>query len=179
MTNPYLGEIRFFAGNFAPRGNAYCSGQLMSIQQNAALFSLLGTFYGGNGTTTFGLPDLRGRLPIGQGQGPGLSAYTIGQSVGTETVAITQQTTPAHNHMAAVTTTVGTVTSPVNQIPAALPTPTFSQFWVSDANKTGNALPLSPTALGTFGGNQPHENRMPLLALSAIVALVGVFPSRN
>jgi microcystin-dependent protein len=179
MTQPYLGEIRLFAGNFAPRTNAYCAGQLMSIQQNSALFSLLGTYYGGNGTTNFALPDLRGRLPVGQGQGPGLSNYTIGQPFGTETVTITQQTTPTHNHLVMVSTANDTLTAPQNNVPGTLQSPPWTSFWVKDANKTGNPIPLANGALSFTGGSQPHNNIMQIMAVSVIIALQGVFPSRN
>lgn len=179
MTSPYLGEIRMFAGNFAPRSNAYCAGQTLAIAQNSALFSLLGTYYGGNGTSTFNLPDLRGRMPLGMGQGPGLSNYTIGEQTGTESVTLSVAQLPMHNHLPTATNVAtGTVPSPAGRIPAALTTP-FTKFWVQDANKTGSPLPLSPTALHTQGGSQPHENRMPIIAISIIIALQGIFPSRN
>lgn len=177
MTQPYLGEVRMFAGNFAPRNNAYCSGQIMSIQQNAALFSLLGTYYGGNGTTTFGLPDLRGRIPVSQGQGPGLSNYVIGQQGGTETVTITQQTLPQHNHMMVVSNAVPTTAAPSGNMPAQMSTP-INNFWVPNTKQTTSDL-LNAQFLTMVGGNQPHENRMPAMAISMIIALAGVFPSRN
>jgi microcystin-dependent protein len=179
MSEPYLGEIRMFAGNFAPKSNAYCAGQLMSITQNSALFSLLGTYYGGNGTTTFALPDLRGRMPICMGQGPGLSNYTIGQPVGSESVMITPAQLPMHTHTPVATTVAGGSITPGGMIPAALPAPPWTSYWVKDANKTGSPLAMAPTAVGTIGGSQPHENRMPLLAISIIIALLGIFPSRN
>ena len=178
MSTPYLGQVYLFAGNFAPRNYAYCSGQLMNISQNSALFSLLGTYYGGNGTSTFGLPDLRGRIPVGQGQGPGLSNYTMGQQFGTENVTITQQTLPAHNHMLTVTNLAAGAATPVNHIPAAVTSP-FLEMWVSDANKTGNPIAMLPTALSQAGSSQPHNNVMPILAISMVIALQGIFPSRN
>jgi microcystin-dependent protein len=178
MSQPYLGEIRFFGGNFAPRNNALAAGQILSIQQNTALFSLLGTFYGGNGTTTFALPDLRGRLPIGQGQGPGLTDYTIGESLGTESVTITQQTTPSHTHSFHMTNVAATNPTPAGNLPATLLAP-FTGFYVKDANKTGNPVTYSPQMVQTSGGSQPHENRMPAMAITIIIALAGIFPSRN
>lgn len=179
MSQPYLGEIRLFGGNFAPRTNAMCAGQLLPIAQNTALFSLLGTYYGGNGTTNFGLPDLRGRLPVGMGQGPGLSNYEIGEQIGSETVTITTQTTPAHTHFVSVSSQTATVSSPVNAYPSALANPPWTKYWVPDASKTGNPLPMSANALSMIGGSQPHNNLMPILAVTAIIALQGIFPSRN
>ena len=178
MSQPYLGEIRLFGGNFAPRNNAYCAGQLLSIQQNTALFSLLGTFYGGNGTSTFALPDLRGRLPVSQGQAPGLSAYTIGEATGTEAVTITQQTTPLHNHSLHVTNIASTNPVPGANLPATLATP-FTGFYVKDANKTGSPITYNPLMVALDGGSLPHENRMQAMAISIIIALQGIFPSRN
>ena len=178
MSEPYLGEIRLFAGNFAPRYNALCNGQTMSIAQNSALFSLLGTYYGGNGTTTFNLPNLQGRLPLGQGQAPGLSNYTIGETIGTESVTLTTGQMPAHTHLLLPQSGNATQNLPGGQYPSALQAP-FKGFYVKDANKTGNPISLNPNALQNVGGNQPHENRMPAMAISVIIALQGVFPSRN
>ncbi len=178
MTQPYLGEVRMFAGNFAPKHNAYCNGQLISIQQNAALFSLLGTYYGGNGTTTFGLPDLRGRIGVCMGQGNGLSNYVIGQQGGTESVTITQQTTPQHNHMMVVSNAVPTSPAALNDMPAQVAAP-INNFWVPNGKQTGTADQLNANFLGMTGGSLPHENRMPALAISMIIALSGIFPSRN
>ena len=178
MTEPYLGEIRLFAGNFAPTGNAYCAGQLLSIQQNSALFSLLGTTYGGNGTTNFALPDLQGRLPVCYGQGPGLTNYPIGTKTGSESVTLLVTQSPAHTHMPIASLTPAAAETPAGGIPATLQTP-FKGFYVQDSKKTGNPIALSPTAVQQTGGSQPHENRMPALAISIIIALQGIFPSRN
>ena len=178
MTTPYLGEIRLFAGNFAPSQNAMCAGQLMSIQQNTALFSLLGTFYGGNGTTNFALPDLQGRLPICFGQGNGLTNYQIGTKTGTENVTLLITQIPSHTHTPIASTTAAAAPSPASAIPAALQSP-FTGFYVQDGKKTGNPIAMAATAIEPVGGNQPHENRMPALAISIIIALSGVFPSRN
>ena len=167
MTEPFLGTIVLFAGNFAPRGWAMCNGQILSISQNTALFSILGTTYGGNGVTTFALPDLRGRAPIGFNQGPGLSNHQLGEEGGTETVTLTVGEIPAHQH--------------------AQPASNAEQ----DTNRPGNAVPakggvyagatdgttLDPTT--SAGGNQPHDNRPPYLAINYIIALEGIFPSRN
>ena len=178
MSQPYLGEIRLFGGNFAPRNNAYCSGQLMNIAQNAALFSLLGTTYGGNGVQTFALPDLRSRLPVSMGQGPGLSNYTIGEAIGTESVTITLSTLPLHSHSPVATTTAANSPTPGGTLPAALAAP-FTKFWINDADKTGSPVAFSSAAVGNTGGNLSHENRMPAMAISIIIALSGIFPSRN
>lgn len=151
MSQPYLGEIRMFAGSFAPRSNAYCNGQLMNITQNTALFSLLGTYYGGNGQTTFCLPDFQGRLPVCMGQGTGLSSYNIGQTVGTESVTLQTTQIPAHTHLAIASTTNAASTMPGGQIPATLEVP-FKGFYVQDAKKTGNPVALKATALQQAGG---------------------------
>jgi microcystin-dependent protein len=178
MSQPFLGEIRLFAGNFAPRNNALCAGQLLSIQQNSALFSLLGTFYGGNGTTNFALPDLRGRLPLNQGSGPGLTPRVIGEASGTEAVTVLQTTAPSHTHSFHMTNIAATNPVPGANLPATLVAP-FTGFYVKDANKTGNPIAYSPLMVGMMGGSQGHENRMPSMALSIIIALQGIFPSRN
>jgi microcystin-dependent protein len=178
MSEPYLGEIRMFAGNFAPRGNAYCSGQLLSIAQNSALFSLLGVAYGGDGQTTFGLPDLRGRLPVCVGQGPGLSDYDIGQQAGTESVTLTTAQMPMHNHLMAVSSNAADHPTPTGNMPAALNAP-YRGLWVNPAKATGTPLQMNANALTSVGGGQPHENRMPAVAISMIIALNGIFPSRN
>ena len=172
MSNPYIGEIRLFAGNFAPVGFAFCNGQLLAISENSALFALIGTIYGGDGQTTFALPDLRGRLPMHQGTGPGLTTRVIGQQFGTETVTLTTAQIPAHSHPVLCSS------APSSAGPAGA-------FWAqttgvsgfgpsSSANTTMNAATIT-----TSGGSQPHENLMPLLAVNFIISLFGVFPSRN
>jgi microcystin-dependent protein len=178
MSEPYLGEIRLFAGNFAPVGNAYCAGQLLSVAQNSALFSLLGTFYGGNGQTNFALPDLQGRLPVCYGQGNGLTNYPIGAKTGSESVTLLVTQIPAHTHMPIASSKAAAAESPAGAIPATLQDP-FKGFYVQDGNKTGDPVAMSATAVQQTGGSQPHENRMPALAISIIIALQGVFPSRN
>jgi microcystin-dependent protein len=178
MSNPFLGEIRMFAGNFNPRGWAFCRGQLLSIAQNDALYVLLGTIYGGDGQTTFGLPDLQGRLPINQGQGPGLSSYAIGQKAGTESVTLTVQQMPAHTHLLSATTATGSQPAPTNtSFPATL-LGTAELYAIPGANplKTGA---MNTNSISSQGGNQAHENRMPSLVINFIIALEGVFPSRN
>jgi microcystin-dependent protein len=167
-----------FAGTFSPRGNSYCQGQLINISQNTALFSLIGTTYGGNGTTNFGLPDFQGRLPICMGQGAGLSNYAIGQTVGTESVTLQTPQLPAHTHTAIASTGPATQPDPATKIPAALAVP-YTGYYVQDANKTGNPIPFWVNAVAPAGGSQPHENRMPALTIAIIIALQGIFPTRN
>jgi microcystin-dependent protein len=173
MAESFLGEIRIFGFNFPPRGWAFCAGQLLPISQNTALFSLLGTYYGGNGINTFALPDLRSRVPLGQGQGPGLSQYVVGETGGAETVTLVAGELPSHTHLASGSTSKGDSLVPTGCV------------WSADA---GGSAPyssgapdgyLSPQAIGFTGGNQAHENRPPYLVLNFSIALVGIFPSRN
>lgn len=173
MSEPFIGEIRIFAGNFAPRGWAFCQGQLLPIAQNDALFALLGTTYGGDGRTTFALPNLAGRIPIHQGTGPGLSPRPIGQAGGTETVTVSAQEMPSHTHAALCSNTGSNQASPVGN------------FWSTDpggntaaySNTAGSQM--ATTAIGTTGGGQPHNNLQPFLVINYIIALQGIFPSRS
>ena len=173
MAESFLGEIRIFGFNFPPKGWASCVGQVLSISQNSALFSLLGTFYGGNGVNTFALPDLRSRMPLGMGQGPGLSDYAIGEQGGVEAVTLIAGELPSHNHLAVGSTSKGDSLVPTGCV------------WSADAGGSApysSAAPdgyLSPNAIGFTGGNLPHENRPPYLALNFSIALTGIFPSRN
>lgn len=175
MAEPFLGEIKMFGGNFAPRGYAFCNGQLLAIAQNTALFSILGTTYGGNGQTTFGLPDLRGRAPLHQGQGPGLSNYTLGEMAGDPTVTLISNEMPAHTHTPGCQTGAGNVGSPIGAVWAQgvgrSPPPLYS----STAPNTS----MSANAIGLTGGNQPHNNAQPSLAVTFIIATQGIFPARN
>ena len=187
MAEPFLAEIKLFAGNFAPRGWAFCSGQILSIAQNTALFSLLGTTYGGNGQTTFALPDLRGRAAIGVGQGPGLADYSLGQVGGTETQTLTVNQMPAHTHTLTpgsmainAVSGPGNTQSPVDALPASEAvgvTATYSNL-APDAQMSANAITGDPT-IGLTGGSQPTSILQPYLTLSYIIALQGIFPSRN
>jgi microcystin-dependent protein len=174
MATPFLGEIRMFGGNFAPRGWAFCNGQILSISQNTALFSLLGTTYGGNGQTTFALPDLRGRVPNHFGQGPGLSNYTQGQVGGTENVTLLQSQLPAHSHSVNAVAAGGNQASPAGALPAIESTGTSLNFSSSAANTTMNAATISNT-----GQSQPFPVIQPYLTINFIIALQGIFPSRN
>lgn len=171
MASPYLAQISLFAGNFAPRGWMFCNGQTLPIAQYSALFALLGTTYGGNGQTTFQLPDLRGRVPLGNFQGPGLSNYSLGQQGGTETVTLLSTQIPAHNHPLQASTAAPSTPTPAN---ASLPTGSSRIYAAGGASQ---ALNLS--SIGNTGGSQPHPNMQPYLALNYIIAVEGLFPSRN
>jgi microcystin-dependent protein len=170
MSDPFIGELRLLPYNFAPRGWAFCSGQLLSISQNTALFSLLGTTYGGNGQTTFGLPDLRGRVPLSSGQGPGLSTYTLGEAAGTESVTLTAQQMPGHNHGVNASSGDATDSQPGGHFPAAVGTGAYA--------KTSDGL-MNQAMTAPVGRSQPHENRQPYLTLNWCIALEGIYPSRN
>lgn len=174
--DPLLGTIIIFAGNFAPVGYAFCDGSLLSIQQNAALYSLLGTTYGGNGTTNFALPDLRSRVPVGAGQGQGLSNYSPGQTGGAENVTLSANQIPSHTHAAACNTSPGTQASPAGAVwaegPGGKGTTSPNQY-AADSNGT-----MAASAIGSAGGGQAHTNIQPVLALNYIIATQGVFPSR-
>ncbi len=173
QTEPFIGEIRWVGFNFAPRGWAHCDGQLLPINQYTALFSLLGTTYGGDGRTTFGLPDMRGRVIIHPGNGPGLSSYRWGQRGGSEQVTLTTDHMAAHSHALVGTEETANNTSPTNnRIAAKQRTKLFSDSTASTAN-------LDSASIGNTGGGQPHENRPPYLANYCIIALQGIYPSRN
>ena len=175
MSDPFIAEIRMFGGNFAPRGWAFCNGQLLSIAQNTALFSLLGTTYGGNGQTTFGLPDLQGRSPMHQGQGPGLTPRVLGETSGQENVTLLASQMPAHTHQPQADASGGGQTSPANATWGAGGRGRPPAYAANPAP----AAALSPQALAPTGGSQPHNNRSPYLGVSFIIALQGIFPSRN
>ena len=176
MAAEYLGAVKLFSGNFAIKGYAMCQGQLLSIQQNTALFSLLGTFYGGNGVSTFQLPDLRGRVPINNGNGTGLSPYTIGQVGGLENVTLNVTTTPPHTHNFMASTAPGTTNAPANNVMAAL-TGTDVFYAPNSGGFTATTMPSD--MVSNFGGSQPHGNIQPTLAITYLIALTGIFPSRN
>jgi microcystin-dependent protein len=171
MSDPFLGELKLFPYNFAPRGWAFCNGQILSIAQNTALFSLLGTTYGGNGQTTFALPDLRGRVPISSGQGPGLSSYSLGQVGGSENETLLIQQMPAHTHLVQATTEHATRSQPGGKVPAAVSAGAYGGP-ATDAT-------MAPNMIGMAGNSQPHNNLSPYLTLNWCIALTGIFPSRN
>jgi len=170
MSTPFIGEIRLFGGNFAPVGWAFCSGQLMPISENNALFTLIGTTYGGDGQETFGLPDLQGRLPMHMGSGAGLSPRTIGEKGGVEAVTLTAQQMPTHNHAPQAVSGNGNQSTPQNGVWAGVTT----SIYTSNPPTTA----FNATLGGNSGGSQPHENLMPYLAISFIISLFGVFPSQ-
>jgi microcystin-dependent protein len=175
---PYLGAIFIFAGNFNPRGYQLCQGQLLSIAQNTALFSILGTTYGGNGTTTFALPDLRGRSPIGQGTGPGLSPVVLGQQGGVNNVSILTSNLPAHTHTVNVSTGSAGQASPQNNFPASIVDSVGGAGNGYNSSATGGAT-FNPGAVNPAGGNVPLNIQDPYLGINYIIAVQGVFPSRN
>lgn len=174
MSDQFIAEIRIFASNFAPQGWAFCNGQLMSISQNTALFSLLGTTYGGNGMTNFALPNFQGVSPIHPGQGAGLSLRDLGETGGTETVTLLAAEIPAHTHAANCNSGMGDQYGPPGN------------FWATDAggNDEYNAaatpnITMAAGALGPTGGNTPHSNLQPYLVLNFCIALQGIFPARS
>jgi microcystin-dependent protein len=170
---PFIGEIKIFGGNFAIRGHAFCAGQLLTIADNTALFSLLGTTYGGDGQTTFGLPDLRGRLPVHMGSGAGLSPRTIGEVGGSENVTLVPGQLPVHSHILNCNAAAGNSSNPANNFWAAQPT--LAQY--SAGITPGSAM--KPNAISNSGGSQPHDNMIPYLTINYLIALEGIFPSRN
>lgn len=176
MSNPFLAEIRIFTGNFAPKGWALCDGQLMSISQNTALFSLLGTTYGGNGTSNFALPNLQGCAPMQAGQGPGLSLRDLGETAGEQTVTLLQTEMPAHSHTA-MGATGSTSASPVTNAWASGQKLGGGNFYAPSGAQTN--VPMNPFATSIAGGSQPHNNMPPFLGLTFIIALQGVFPARS
>ena len=173
MADPYIAEIRMFAGNFAPSGWAFCNGQLLPIQQNTALFSLLGTTYGGNGQTTFGLPDLRDRSPIHFQQGPGLSDRSLGETGGAAAVALTPAEIPAHTHVAkaALSPTSNTPNANVSLSPSGGGAPVYKAL--------SHPTAMAAQTLSATGSALPHNNMQPYLAVTFIIALQGVFPPRS
>jgi len=171
MSDQFVGQIKMFAGNFAPRQFAFCSGALLQVAQNTALFSIVGTIYGGDGRTTFGLPDLRSRAPMHWGSGPGLTPRKIGQKVGEETETLNETQIPAHNHPL-----VAQPAAPDSNLPAA--TRSLGGATVYTAAATADQT-LAPSAVEPAGGNQRHPNQQPFLTINFIIALTGTFPSRN
>jgi microcystin-dependent protein len=172
MGTPFLGEIRIISWNFSPKGWSFCNGQLLPINQNQALFSILGTTYGGNGQTTFALPDFRGRAPIHTGQG-----LILGQAAGQEFHTLAQSEMPAHNHFVSASTaqadsTFVEVTSPASKN-------VFATVAGGIYGGVANLTAMNPATISNVGGSQPHENRQPYLVLNIIIALQGTFPSRN
>jgi microcystin-dependent protein len=180
MSQPYVGQILIFGGNFAPAGWALCQGQLVPISENETLFNLIGTTYGGDGQQTFGLPNLQGRVPLHMGQGAGLSSYVIGQASGVESVTLNTQQIPNHNHLVQVASPNANtnINTPASNVILADQFQNSGQnfFSYTPFNNT-NQSALGSQSIGLTGGNQPHENRQPLLVLNFIISLFGVYPS--
>jgi len=171
MASPYIGEIRMFAGSFAPAGWAFCDGQLLPISENDALFMLIGTTYGGDGQETFQLPDMRGRLPVHQGTSRSGTSYQMGEMSGTESVTLTTQQIPSHNHGFLASNDIANAASPNNSV-VGVSSATFA-FLAEDASE-----PMKP-AVSPTGGSQPHDNLQPYLCVSFIISLFGIFPSQT
>lgn len=167
----FIGEIRMFGGNFAPHSWMFCNGQILSIAEYQALFALLGTTYGGDGVSTFALPDLRGRVPVHQGQSPGLSNYPMGQRTGSETVTLSINQIPGHTHVPNCDGTGATAGDPTNAF--------WGNFQAAYTAATGINTVMNPKADSIAGGSQPHDNMLPYQAVSFIIAVEGLFPSRN
>jgi len=175
MADPFVAEIRIFGFNFAPRGWAFCNGQLLPLSQNTALFSLLGTTYGGDGKSTFALPNIQGRVPMHPGQGPGLSLHDLGETGGTTAVTLQPSEMPAHTH------TLGVQTAPLGATAAPAGTtlgrPASGKLYVTAANPA--LVTMSPSMLAPAGAGQPHNNLQPYLTFNFCIALQGVFPPRG
>jgi microcystin-dependent protein len=165
MAQPYVGEIRIFAGNFAPAGWMFCEGQLLPISENETLFQLIGTTYGGDGQSTFALPDLRGRIPIHQGNG-----FILAEAGGAEEITLTVSQIPAHSHPLLASTGAATANSPVNNVTAE---PSAISLYIEDTPNSN----MSPAAISSVGGSQPHSNFQPYLCVNFIISLFGIFPS--
>jgi microcystin-dependent protein len=173
MSEPFIAEIRIFAGNFAPRNWAFCNGQLLPVAQNTALFSLVGTTYGGDGRTTFGLPDLKGRAPMHPGRGPGLSDRRLGQKTGAETASLNEGQMGLHSHTARGSDNAGVTSTPANNYVARGGGRGVNSYLNEDTS-AGPTKELLPT-----GGGLPHNNMQPYLAMNFIIALQGLYPSRS
>ena len=174
----YLAQIIMFAGNFAPRSWAFCQGQILSIAQNTALFSLLGTTYGGNGQTTFGLPDFRGRVPVGTGQGPGLPSIDLGEQSGTPTTTLLITNMPAHNHTATVNVGVSDANASSTEGDGKILGAPAANIFAPANTAAGNMGGVSAT-IGIAGGSQPFNNMQPYIGMNYVICISGIFPSRN
>lgn len=166
MSEAYIGEIRMFAGNYAPQGWALCNGQILNISENEALYTLLGTTYGGDGQTTFALPDLQGRIPVHKS-----TNYPLGAKAGTENVTLTTNELPAHTHSALASSAVGDTPSPANMV--------WSSTDATHFATSGATVSMHPSSLSSVGGNMPHDNMMPATTISFIISLYGVYPSQS
>ncbi|WP_217694743.1 phage tail protein [Algoriphagus marinus] len=179
---PFIGQIMMFGGNFAPRGWALCHGQLLPIPENEALFSLLGTIYGGDGRTTFGLPDLRGRCAVGMGQGPGLTSRQQGSKLGQEEVTLTVSQMPSHTHQLMANNTDGNTNDPANNTLAkesVIVERSAPAFPVNGYSSNAANVSMNASSVGSSGGNLAHNNMQPSLTMNYVIALVGIYPSRS
>lgn len=174
----YLAQIIMFAGNFAPNGWAFCQGQILAIAQNTALFSLLGTTFGGNGQTTFALPDLRGRTPVGTGQGPGLSPINLGEMSGTESTTLLSTNMPIHSHIATTTVGVTSGNASTEEAAGSILASQANNFYAA-ANTANGQMGGVTTTIGNAGGSQPFSIRNPYLGMNFVICLEGIYPSRN
>ena len=172
MAQPYIGEIRMFAGNFAPVGWQFCNGQSLPISENETLFQLIGTTYGGDGQATFALPNLQSRVPLHRGNGPDGVTYQLAEMAGTESVTLTTQQIPVHNHALVVSTDSATELSPDGSLPG-------NSISVDLYRQGAPESALSPTAVTPVGGSQPHENCQPFLCVNYIISMFGIFPSQT
>lgn len=177
MSEPFFAEIRIFAGNFAPRSWAFCDGQLLPIAQNTALFSVIGTTYGGDGRTTTALPDLQGRAPMHPGRGPGLTSRRLGEKLGTDRVSLNELQIPSHTHALRGDSSSAKTDTPNNE--AALARPRGASGTAFHSNASENLAEMSYETVATTGGGQAHANLQPYLALNFIIALLGIYPSRS
>jgi len=176
MADPFVAEIRIFPFNFAPKGWAFCDGQLLPLSQNTALFSLLGTTYGGDGKSTFALPNMEGNAPMHPGQGPGLSLHDLGETGGSQTVSLLESEIPAHSHAWQASNAEGIAQTPVGNLLAG---GVGGIAMYAPPPSPGNLTPLSDNALAPAGGDQPHNSLQPYLTLNFCIALQGVFPPRQ
>ncbi|MGA1940675.1 phage tail protein [Arcobacter sp. YIC-310] len=176
VEDAYIGEIRMFAGSFAPLGWAFCNGQILAISQNEALFSLIGNSYGGDGRTSFALPDLRGRVPVHQGEGSGLSIYPIGAKAGMESVTLRLSEMPVHNHPMQGSTNTGNSGSPIGHLVAE---PSEGNNIYSSLLNPSNLKAMDARGIESNGGNRAHNNMQPFQVVSFIIAMYGIYPSRN
>ena len=179
MSNPYVGEIRMTGFNFAPAGWALCNGQVLAISEFETLFNLIGTTYSGDGQSTFQLPDLQGRIPINQGQGPGLSNYVIGQLAGSETVELIPQQLPPHGHSLQANADAAASANPTGDYLARASIPSLPSASVPVYASVSAAAAMNAGAIATSGASQPHDNMMPFQCVNFIISLFGIFPSQS
>lgn len=179
MSDPFIGEIKIFAGNFAPYGWAFCNGQIMQVYQNTALFALIGNYYGGDGKTTFALPDFQGLAPMHQGAGPGLTPRRLAENGGNQNITLGQQQMPYHSHPLQCSSGNGASTNPQATVPAAIQGQRGQLGAPAYVQSPVNLVPMNDSTLSPAGENQPHNNMQPFLALNFIIALQGIFPPRS